>query len=99
MLSNLIVPNTESMEMYTFAHIIAESNQGSWSAWFRDKPQNVCGGDDWAHAVAILIDVHGSPKLDWHRIEPVGATTREGHAEFMIPYAKSWHYPVTKTTN
>ncbi len=85
--------------MYTFAHIIAEQNQGCWSAWFRDRPQTVCGGEDWAHAVAILIDVHGSPKMDWEQIRAVDGMTREGHAEFVIPYTRSWHYPITGTGN
>ena len=75
--------------MQAFAHVIAESDQGSWRAWFRNKPEVVSVGDDWAHAVAVLIDVHGSPKLKWNQIIQVEETTREGHTEFLIPYSHS----------
>jgi hypothetical protein len=85
--------------MQAFAHVIAESNDGSWSAWFRHEPSVVSRGEDWAHAVAVLIDVHGSPKLKWNQIIAVEETTREGHAEFLIPYRTSARHDITRSVN
>ena len=85
--------------MQAFAHVIAESDQGFWSAWFSNDPNVVCRGDDWAHAVAVLIDVHGSPKLKWNQIIAVDETTREGHAEFLIPYFSTRRRPISNSLN
>jgi hypothetical protein len=61
-------------------------------AWFSDAPHLVCDSSpDWAHAVATLIDVHGSTELEWHNIFAIEATTRDGHAEFLIPFATGAH--------
>jgi hypothetical protein len=72
--------------MKAFAHVIAESNDGSWRAWFRHDPESVCQGEDWAQAVAVLIDTHGSPRLKWDHIITVDETSRIDHAEFLVPY-------------
>ena len=85
--------------MRAFAHVIAELNYGNWSAWFSDNPQVVSGGDDWECAVAILIDVHGSPFLEWKRIVAIEEMTWEGHAEFLIPYVNCSRYPVAASVN
>ena len=85
--------------MRNFAHVIAEFHYGSWSAWFSDKPQLACGGNDWACAVASLIDIYGSPQLQWELIVAIEETTSERHAEFLIPYAKHCRYPAVMSVN
>ncbi len=77
--------------MQTFAHVIAEWNYGRWTAWFSHEPDTVCGGHDWACAVAILIDVHGSPRLRWQQLVRIEEKTRDGHAEFLVPYVSCLH--------
>ena len=85
--------------MNSFAHIIAQFNYGNWTAWFSDSPQTMSDGDDWERAVAVLIDLHGSPHLEWSRIVPIAEKTWDGHVEFLIPYAPSSRYMMSTSVN
>lgn len=74
--------------MKTYARVIAELHDGIWSAWFDDSPHQTCdGGDDWQSAVARLIDIHGSPELEWALISEVEESKTDDHAEFLIPFS------------
>ena len=86
--------------MQTYVHIVAESHGSSWTAWFSDAPLLTCEGcADWAHAVAALIDIHGSPDLEWKGIFALQTTTRDDHAEFLIPYTVGAQHPITTSAN
>ena len=86
--------------MQTYAHIVAELDYGSWTAWFTDAPHLRCEGCvDWAHAVAVLIDVHGSPDLQWDEIIAIETTTRDNHAEFLIPCSFDARLKTTASVN
>jgi hypothetical protein len=86
--------------MPRFARVIAESNHGTWSAWFSDSPHLVCdGGDDWALAVARLIDIHGTSDLDWSLISPVEDSTTSDHAEFLIPVSATCRLSLSIAVN
>ena len=82
-----------------FAHIIAEANDGYWSAWFGNKPECVCDGHNLAIAMSRLIDIHGPSSLQWREIIPIGKATCEGHAEFLIPLANSMASACTASAN
>lgn len=93
-------PSRVNRPMQTYAHVIAEFQYGSWSAWFSDSPHLVCENClNWEHAVATLIDVHGSSDLVWHQIFAIETTARDGHAEFLIPYATWSALPATTSAN
>jgi len=88
------------MIMQRFAHVIAESNHGTWSAWFSNSPQLVCdGGDDWASAVARLIDIHGTSEMEWSLISAIEDSTTTDHAEFLIPLAATCRLSLSIAVN
>lgn len=86
--------------MKAYARVIAEFRDGLWSAWFDDSPHQVCdGGEDWQSPVARLIDIHGSPDLEWALISEIEESTTDQHAEFLIPFSANCELAVSISLN
>ena len=85
--------------MQVFARVIVQLTDGCWSAWFSHAPESVCNAEDWARAMAILIDVHGSNQLQWDRMIAVEESSGDGYAEFLVPYNKLEHLPIVMSVN
>lgn len=77
-----------------YVRIIVEEKHDQWSAWFAILPQCCAGGGHPAEAIDELLEMFAN-MFEQDEISSSDPGTRDGHLEFLIPFAEWRRIPRT----